>query len=98
GGPARFGAGGAAGAGAARFEQPGGPGVLYALKNGQPAPARVQFGISDGRFVQVTSGLTPGEQIVTGGGPQASSVPAAQGAGRGGPPRGGGTVFIGRGG
>ena len=94
GGAARF-AAGAAGAGAVRFEQPGGPGVLYVLKNGQPSPARVQFGISDGRFVQVTSGLSQGEQIVTGGGPQASAVPAAQGAGRGGPPRGGGPVFIG---
>ncbi|MFI5267505.1 MAG: hypothetical protein ACHQ7M_09030, partial [Chloroflexota bacterium] len=51
------------------FEQPGGQGVLYLLKDGKSNVARVQFGPSDGRFVQVTSGVNEGDTIITGGGP-----------------------------
>jgi HlyD family secretion protein len=49
-------------------EQAGGSGVLYVLQNGQPASVPVQFGISNGKVVQVTSGISKGEQVVTGGG------------------------------
>ncbi len=50
------------------FEQPGGPGVLYVLRNGAPQAVQVQFGISNGTSVQVTSGLDAGAQVITGGG------------------------------
>jgi multidrug efflux pump subunit AcrA (membrane-fusion protein) len=34
--------------------------------DGKPAPTRVRLGISDGRFVEVVSGLEEGAQIITG--------------------------------
>jgi hypothetical protein len=47
--------------------------VLYLLKDGKPSATRVQFGPSDGRLVQVISGVNEGDVIVTGGGPTASA-------------------------
>ncbi|MDE3078065.1 MAG: efflux RND transporter periplasmic adaptor subunit, partial [Chloroflexota bacterium] len=59
-----------------QFEQPGGPGVLFVLKDGKPAPVEVRFGISDGRFVQVISGLADGAEVVSGGGVTSASMPS----------------------
>ena len=52
-----------------QFEQPGSPGVLFVMQNGKVTPVRVQFGISDGRSVEVQSGINVGDHVVTGGGP-----------------------------
>ena len=80
-----------------QFEQPGGPGVLYILQAGKLTPIQVAFGISDGRIVQVLSGLTADEQVVTGGGgtgaarsSTASASPKPGGPGGGIPGLGGG--------
>ena len=75
----------------ASFEQPGGPGVLYLLKDGKPVATRVQFGPSDGRLVQVLSGVNEGDVVVTGGGSPAAATSAGQA-------RGGGPFVFGRGG
>lgn len=73
-----------------QFEQPNGPGALFLMENGKPTLVRVQFGPSDGRFVQVVSGVNEGDVVITGGGPAAASPSAA--AKPGGP--GGGGVFF----
>ncbi len=92
---------GSAAANRGQFEQPGGAGVLYVLKAGKPTPVQVEFGISDGRVVQVLSGITAEDQIVTGGGTSTartstSSASPKPGAGPGGiPGLGGGPVRIG---
>jgi HlyD family secretion protein len=45
----------------------GRPGLVFvAGPDGKPAPTRVRLGISDGRFVEVVSGLEEGAQIITG--------------------------------
>ncbi|MDE3074313.1 MAG: hypothetical protein KGJ86_02700, partial [Chloroflexota bacterium] len=54
--------------GQANREQPGEAGVLFVLRDGQPVSVPVQFGISDGSRVQVVSGVSAGDQVVTGGG------------------------------
>src|SRR5713226_9210878 len=49
---------------------PGGegrPGLVFILgDDGRPKPAPVRLGISDGRFVEVLSGLDEGARVVTG--------------------------------
>ena len=75
---------------AASFEQPGGQGVLYLLKDGKSNVASVQFGPSDGRLVQVASGVNEGDVIITGGGPTVSSGSAQAKPGGFG---GGGNIF-----
>ena len=89
------GQGGAGGQGrAASFEQPDGAGVLFLLKDGKPNPVRVQFGPSDGRLVQVSSGVNEGDMVITGGGPAAAG-PGGNVQGRGGF-GGGGNIFVAR--
>lgn len=76
---------------AVQFEQPGGPGILYLLKDGKAQPVQVQFGPSDGRFVQVVSGVNEGDVVITGGGPTAATSSAAGVQTK---PGGGGGVFF----
>jgi len=95
GGQGGQGSGGGQGAGggqsrAGSFEQPGGQGVLYLLKDGKSNVASVQFGPSDGRLVQVASGVNEGDVIITGGGPTVSSGSAQAKPGGFG---GGGNIF-----
>ena len=78
GGQGGQGAGGQGQSRASSFEQPGGQGVLYLLTAGKPTPTRVQFGPSDGRFVQVTSGVNEGDVLITGGGPAVATTGGAQ--------------------
>ncbi|MDE3077830.1 MAG: hypothetical protein KGJ86_20605 [Chloroflexota bacterium] len=71
------------GAGQAQFEQPNGPGALFVLKDGKPVRTPVQFGISDGKFVQVISGVAEGDLVVTGEGTTdqgTQAVPSTQGS------------------
>jgi HlyD family secretion protein len=45
----------------------GRPGLVFTLgDDGRPKPAPVRLGISDGRFVQVLSGLDEGARVITG--------------------------------
>jgi hypothetical protein len=64
--------------------------VLYLLKDGKSNVASVQFGPSDGRLVQVASGVNEGDVIITGGGPAVSSGSAQAKPGGFG---GGGNIF-----
>lgn len=46
---------------------PGRPGLVFTLADdGRPKPTPVRLGISDGRFVEVLSGLEEGAKVVTG--------------------------------
>ncbi len=58
----RGGAGGRPGA--ARRQQPGS--TIYVLRDGKPAPAQVQLGISDGQFTEVSGEISEGDVIVVG--------------------------------
>ncbi|MHB8621550.1 MAG: efflux RND transporter periplasmic adaptor subunit, partial [Chloroflexota bacterium] len=58
-------AGAAASGAASNFEQPGGPGILFVLKNGKPQPVRVRLGLTNGTVVEVASGLAAGDEVVT---------------------------------
>jgi len=46
-------------------------GVVYVLRDGEPAPVPVQAGATDGSFTEVRGDLKPGDQVITGGGPKA---------------------------
>ncbi len=58
----------------------GRPGLVFLLgDDGQPQPARIRLGLSDGRFVEVVGGLDEGAQAVTGmeaGGPRVGGATA----------------------
>lgn len=46
-------------------ERPGRPALVFVLgPDGKPAPARLRLGISDGRFVEVLSGLEEGASVI----------------------------------
>jgi HlyD family secretion protein len=66
-----------------RREGPGRPGLIFTLgEDGRPKPTPVRLGISDGRFVEVLSGLEEGAKVVTGvegsgSLPRAAASPAA---------------------
>jgi len=40
--------------------------TIYVLDGGQPKPARVQLGISDGNYIEILRGLNEGQLVVTG--------------------------------
>ena len=67
-----------------RPEKAGRPGLVFLLgPDGKPTPTRVRLGISDGRFVEVLSGLEEGAPVITAGdgarprGASASPSPAS---------------------
>ena len=70
-------------------------GRVWVLENGKPHSVRVETGISDGTYVEVLSGLTPGQKIITGvsyktaaqGVAATSSIPFGGGANNNGPRR-----------
>jgi HlyD family secretion protein len=67
GGNGRQGWTGAGRAGGAGGEGSGRPQLIFVLnEKGQPQPARVRLGISDGQFVEVREGLDEGARVVTG--------------------------------
>jgi HlyD family secretion protein len=68
-GGGRRGAGGgrAGGPGAGGTDGSGRPQLVFVLnEKGEPQPARVRLGISDGQFVEVREGLEEGARVVTG--------------------------------
>jgi HlyD family secretion protein len=75
GGPAADAPGGATAPSAGAASDPAGgrapsagrPGLVFlAAPDGKPTPTRIRLGISDGRFVEVVSGLEEGAQVITG--------------------------------
>jgi len=63
--------------------------VLWVLRNNRPSPVLVETGIADNGFTLVHSGLSEGDEVIIGGGPQAESAnqgasPFGGGGGRGG--------------
>jgi len=64
--------------------------VVWVLRNNRPAPVLIETGVADTSFTLVHSGLEPGDEVITGGGPQAEDRNQQRGpiGGRGaGPPR-----------
>jgi HlyD family secretion protein len=58
-------------AGAGGRATPTRAGVVWVLRNGAPAPIRVELGVADDSYTEVRGGdLKPDDQIITGGGPQ----------------------------
>jgi HlyD family secretion protein len=59
-----------------------GAGIVFTLDaKGEPLPARVRLGVSDGQFVEVREGLTEGDRVVTGiDGDTARPSPRASGS------------------
>ncbi len=45
--------------------------VVWVLRNNRPAPVLIETGVADSSFTLVHSGLEPGDEVITGGGPQA---------------------------
>ncbi len=61
--------------------------TIYVLNQGQPKAVRVQFGLSDGNYLEVLNGLSEGQPIVAGtvskgSAPAATQAPAAGGTQR----------------
>jgi len=46
-------------------------GVVYVLRDGEPAPVPVQAGATDGAFTEIRGELKVGDLVITGGGPKA---------------------------
>lgn len=46
-------------------------GVVYVLRDGEPAPVPVQAGATDGAFTEIRGELKAGDLVITGGGPKA---------------------------
>ncbi len=53
--------------------KPKGPQTVYVLEGGKLTPVNVKLGISDGKYIQVVSGLSEGQRVVVGA---ASKAPA----------------------
>jgi hypothetical protein len=44
--------------------------VLWVLRDGKPEPVQVQIGVAADSFTEVLGGLSEGDLVITGGGPQ----------------------------
>ncbi|HRP10493.1 MAG TPA: efflux RND transporter periplasmic adaptor subunit [Terricaulis sp.] len=62
----------------AQLRQGGGPraevrrqAVVWVLRNNRPLPVQVEIGVADNGYTLVHSGLSEGDQVIIGGGPQA---------------------------
>ncbi|XXF79635.1 efflux RND transporter periplasmic adaptor subunit [Myxococcaceae bacterium GXIMD 01537] len=67
-----------------RAQAPEGSRVLWVLREGRPAPARVQLGLTDGSLTEVASGeLREGDAVITGtaGGTQSTATQGASAPG-----------------
>lgn len=62
--------------------QPSRLSVVWVLRDGEPQPVTVRLGVADDAYTEVLEGLSEGDLVVTGGGPQAT----AQSGSLGGPP------------
>ena len=62
--------------------------VLWVLRNNRPTPVLVETGIADNGYTLIYSGLNEGDEVIIGGGPQATN--SNQGSPFGGGGRGGG--------
>ena len=70
---------GSTGGGAAAGETGTRPQIVFVLnEKGEPQPARVRLGISDGQFVEVREGLDQGARVVTGAETGAARAAAAR--------------------
>lgn len=62
--------------------------VVWVLHNNKPAPVLVETGVADNGYTLIYSGLSDGDEVIIGGGPQAEnanqSSPFGGGGGRGG--------------
>jgi len=73
------------------------PAVVWVLRNNRPEPVQVVLGMADNTYTLVYSGLSVGDQVITGGGPRPKEQARPgggllPGGGRGGPGGGGGRV------
>ncbi len=66
----------------AGITKPKGQQTVYVLAGGGPTPATVQLGISDGKYIQVMSGLTAGQRVVIGAASKTPAKSATTGTGR----------------
>jgi HlyD family secretion protein len=76
----------------AQMRQGGGPraevrrqAVVWVLRNNRPMPVQVEIGVADNGYTLIHSGLSEGDQVIIGGGPQAQGQQNSPlGGGRGG--------------
>jgi HlyD family secretion protein len=68
------------GAAAADGAAPRGPRVWTLDERGRPHPVGISTGVADDRFTEVTSGLAPGDLVITGIHREASAAPTAPGS------------------
>jgi len=62
--------------------KPKGQQTIYVLASGELKPVALQLGISDGKYVQVVSGLTEGQRVVVGAASKAHAKASTPGTGR----------------
>jgi len=62
--------------------KPKGPQSVYALAGGEPRPVNVQLGITDGRYIQVLSGLNERQRVVLSAAAKAHATSSTSGTGR----------------
>jgi HlyD family secretion protein len=60
-----------------RFAGGGDRGVVWVLVDGKPQQRSVRTGGTDGSYTEILSGLRPGDQVITGGGPRPTGPSAA---------------------
>jgi len=60
---------------AAGQQAPGRPARVYKLQDGQPVPASIRVGLSDGQRTEVLEGLAEGDRVIVGGGEAGANGP-----------------------